>query len=403
MRQIQKNHRNKGAILSLMVLVILLLSMTSVALLRVGGDARIRSVKSDGQISARFAADAGIERAIYIMNEELNDGAWTLDDIPTYTSESLIAANANYTVTYTGDLTNGYQITSVGTSRGQTKTVRVTVELTSPIADDFAILAKDGLIAKSKSTIDGYNSGDPSDTDVKVKIGTQSTDDNAIDIKKNTDINADVYIGPDGDPDEVIKSADQLNINGEVFVMPTEYYFPEVTAPSYTASQGSISGNNVTLTSSDSGKYDDISISNNGTLSINGDLTLYVTGDVDLRNNAELEIENNSTLTLYLDGDLDAQNSSGFNNTTEVPSNLTIYGTGTDQQFNIKNSSDLYAVIYAPNADMTVHNSVSAYGSFIVDNFELKNGGEVYYDEALKQVDQDDPLVRFTVTRWEEL
>ena len=77
--------------------------------------------------------------------------------------------------------------------------------------------------------------------------------------------------------------------------------------------------------------------------------------------------------------------------------------TGTNQKIDIKNSSDLYGVVYAPNAEMTVHNNVDAYGSFIVNTFELKNGGQVYYDEALKQVNEDDPLVHFTITRWEEL
>jgi hypothetical protein len=157
------------------------------------------------------------------------------------------------------------------------------------------------------------------------------------------------------------------------------------------------------LNTSDSGKYNDISIDNNGTLKINGDVTLYVTGDIELKNNAEVEVNNNAALTLYFDGDIEAKNSSGFNNKTQVPANLFIYGTGTNQQINLKNSSDLYGVIYAPNAEMIVHNSVDAYGSFIVEDFELKNSSEIYYDKALQQVSEEDELARFTVTRWEEL
>ena len=52
---------------------------------------------------------------------------------------------------------------------------------------------------------------------------------------------------------------------------------------------------------------------------------------------------------------------------------------------------------------MTVHNSVDAYGSFIVDDMELKNSGNVYYDKALRQVSVDDELVRFSITHWEEI
>ncbi|MHC4290875.1 MAG: DUF7305 domain-containing protein [Planctomycetota bacterium] len=403
MRRVKRNKQRKGAILALMVMVVLLLSMTSLALIRVGTEARLRTVKSASGISARFAADAGIERALYLMNEQLEAGAWTVGDVPTYSSQALTASNADYTVSFSGDLSSGYQITSVGRSGNQTKTVRAMVALTSPIAQDYAIFSKKNINMKNSSTVDGFNSSDPSDTDVDVKIGTQSTDDGAIDLKNNTTIDGDIVIGPEGVPDDVINTGSNVSINGEIFVLQTDFYLSSVAPPDYTASQGSISGNNITLNSSDSGKYSSISISNNGTLSVTGDLTLYVTGDIELKNNAEIEIKNDATLELYFDGDINANNSSGFNNKSEVPSSLMIYGTGTDQEIDLKNSADIYAVVYAPNAEMTVKNSGDAYGSFIVEDFELKNGGEVYYDEALKEVTEDDKLVRFAITRWEEL
>jgi len=403
MRRLQRKKQRKGAILALMVMVVLLLSMTSLALIRLGTKARLRTVKSDSQTAARFAADAGVERALHVMNEELQAGTWTLDAVPTYTSESLAGGNADYTVTFTGDLTNGYQVTSVGHSHNQTKTVLATIALTSPIAKDFAIFAKDSIDFKNGSLVDGFNSDNPGETDIPAKIGTLSTNDGAISIDNNVTINGDIYIVPNGDPDTVVNAHSDADINGDIFFLPSYYSMPPISPPNYTASQGSISGKNITLHSSDSGKYSDISISNNGTLSINGDLTLYVTGDIELKNNAEIEVKNNSSLILYFDGDIEAKNSSGFNNKTEIPANLLIYGTGTGQKIDLKNSSDLYAVIYAPDADMTVHNSVDTYGSFIVNDMELKNSGNVYYDKALKQVSVDDELVRFSITHWEEI
>jgi hypothetical protein len=336
------------------------------------------------------------------MNKQLDAGTWTLNDVPTYTFEPLTAANSDYTVTFGGDLIDGYQLTSVGRHQNQTKTVLATVMLTSPISEDFAIFCRSQLSVKAKATVGGYNSADPSDTNVDANIGSQSIESNMINVKKGSDINANIYISQSGDADTIIKSIDNLNINGTILYMPVDYYLPPVLPPDNTASQGTIEGKNITLNSSDSGKYDDISISNNGTLSINGDLTLYITGDIELKNNAEIEIKNNSSLKLYFDGDIEAKNASGFNNKTEIPANLKIFGTGTNQDIDIKNSSDLYGVVYAPNAEMTVHNKVDAYGSFIVEDFELKNGGEVYYDKALRQVSIDDELIRFTVTRWEE-
>jgi hypothetical protein len=398
-----RKKQRKGAVLALVVLVVLLISMTSLALIRVGTEARLRSVRSNFKTAARFAADAGVERVLYRMNQQLEAGTWALDDVPTYNSQLLTGSNADYTVTSTGDLGSGYEVTSEGHSGNQRKTVRATIGLTSPIADSFAVYAKSGIRMKNGSTVGGFNSADPSDTDVEVKIGTQSVDKGAIDLKNNAVIDADIIVGPDGNPSEIVNAGNNTEIHGDVFVMPVDPYMPTVSAPSYTASQGAIAGKHITLNASDSGKYTHINLANNGTLTITGDVTLHVTGNIKLNKDAKIEIKNNATLSLYFDSDIDAKNSAGLNNETHIPANLKLYGTGTHQKIDIKNASDLYGVVYAPTAEMTIHNGADAYGSFIVDDFELKNSGNIYYDEALKEVTEDDTLVRFTITRWEEL
>ncbi|MEN8126840.1 MAG: hypothetical protein ABFR90_03445 [Planctomycetota bacterium] len=403
MRRPKIKQPRKGAILSLMVMAVLLLSMTSLALIRLGTTARLRVVKSDAQIAARFAADAGVERAIHLMNRQLAAGTWTLDDVPTYTAESLPGSSADYTVTFTGDLAGGYQLTSVGRSGNHTKTIRATLALTSPIAKGFAVFGKDAVDLKNSSLVGGFNSGDSGDTDISAKVGTLSKNDGAINLDNNVTVNGDVYIASDGDPDEVVTAHIGATINGDTFMLPSYYSLPRVSPPGYVASQGAIAGKYVTLRSSDSGKYSKINITNNGILSVDGDVTLYITGDIKLKTDAKIEVGDHSTLTLYFNGDIDAQNASGFNNKNRIPANLLIYGTGSDQAIHLKNSSDLYGIIYAPNAKMVVHNSVDSYGSFIVEDFELKNSGEIYYDKALKQVSKNDTLSRFAIVRWEEL
>ncbi|MBL7214935.1 MAG: hypothetical protein ISS71_04580 [Phycisphaerae bacterium] len=400
--KIKKVKQNKGSILALMVLLILLLSLSSMALIGVAREARIRTAKSVSGISARFAADAGVERAIYLMNKDLEAGTWSVDDIPTYTSESLTACNAEYTVTFDGSLASGYQITSVGKSGWSTKTVCATVKLNNPFANDYAILTKGNLGMKSKSTVSGYNSGDPDETNVLVAIGTLSNQNSSVDLKSGVTVEGDVYIGPGGDPDEVVLIKDDDSVEGEIFVMPKTLNLPIITPPNFTAFQGKISGKNVTLTTSDSGKYTEIDISNKGKLEINGDLILYITGDVTLDNEAELKVKKGSTLKLYFDGDFEAKNSSNINNESKVPFKVQLYGTGSSQKIEMKNSSDIQGVVYAPNADMTIYNKVDAYGAFIVDTFEMKNSGDVYYDKALKETSLDDEAVYFTITRWEE-
>ena len=401
--KLKRNNNNHGAVLAIMVMLILLLSLTSLALIRVGQEARIRTVRDIAETRARFAADAGVERALYQMNKLLEYGVFGIYGVPTYVSETLTACDADYTVTYTGDLSSGYAITSVGHSGNTTQTVRVTVALTSPMAEGYAVLTKDDLEMKSKSTVSGYNSSDPSETGVPVAIGTLSTESGSIDIKNGAVVEGDVYVGINGDPDTVIHVKNSDSIEGETFVMPMTYDLPSVTAPFYLASHGKISGKYISLNSWDSGKYSEIEIRNDGRLEINGDVTLYITGDITLKNDSELKVKNGSSLVLYFRGDIEAKNNSEISNESKIPSNIKMYGTGSHQNIDLKNRSDIYAVIYAPNADMVLHNKVDAYGSFIVDDFVLKNSGNLYYDKALKEVSINDETAYFTVTQWEEL
>ena len=402
--KLKKAHRSQGAVLAIMVMLILLLSLTSLALIRVGQEARMRTVRNVADNGARFAADAGIERAVYQMNQSLQLGWWYIYGMPSYYSEALSGCgDAEYTVTYTGDLSSGYTITSVGQYNNADQTIQATVVLTSPIAEGYAILTKNLLDMKNKSTVSAYNSSDPSDPEVSVAIGTLSTKSDSIDMKNGAVVEGDVYVGVGADPDQVVKTKNTSSIEGEIFAMPMTYNLPSVDAPFYLASLGKIDGKNISLSFWDSGKYSEIDISNNGTLEIDGNVVLYITGDITLNNNAALKVKKGSSLTLYFDGDIEAKNGSKINNEAEVPAQLKIYGTGENQSIDLKNGSDIHAVVYAPDADMVIHNKVDAYGSFIVDSFELKNSGNVYYDTALKDVSVTDECVFFKVSRWEEL
>lgn len=395
--------RHKGAILSLMVVLTLLLAMLSLALAHLGQQSRLRALRNTAAMTARLAADAGIERVLYLMNQELAVKAWTVDDVPVFEAEPLPACNAEYSVTFSGSLGAGYELVSTGVCGSQTKTLRVLIGLSSPFSEDFAVLTEGQLSMKNKSNVDGYNSADPTDTDVRVSIGTLSNQEDKIDLKDKAVIDGDVYVGPGGNPDAVINMKNRQSVAGELFTMPVPYTMPTIEAPGFIASKGMIQGSSVSLGTTDSGRYDGIRINNNGKLEVNGDLVLHVTGDVELNNGAEVMVNDGSTLKLYVDGDIEAKNSAGIQNQNKVPSDVRIYGTGTGQQFNLKNSNDLYGVIYAPNADMVLDNGGSARGSIITSTFELKNDGDVYYDKALRNVSLSDEGIRFTVLRWEEL
>jgi hypothetical protein len=65
-----------------------------------------------------------------------------------------------------------------------------------------------------------------------------------------------------------------------------------------------------------------------------------------------------------------------------------------------KNSSDFYAIIYAPQADIVFHNSVSIYGSLIGKSLDFKNSSNLYYDTSLRELRNE--LVSMKIRRWKE-
>ena len=72
------------------------------------------------------------------------------------------------------------------------------------------------------------------------------------------------------------------------------------------------------------------------------------------------------------------------------------------QAINIKAKSEFYGVIYAPDADLTMFSGGDIYGSFVTNNFELKNPASFLYDVSLKTITVFDEGARFVINRWNE-
>ena len=81
-------------------------------------------------------------------------------------------------------------------------------------------------------------------------------------------------------------------------------------------------------------------------------------------------------------GDIDAKNGSAINMTGK-PTDFKIYCDTTDI-LSFKNSTGFKGLVYAPFAQVYMHNSSYVHGMIWADNVEMKNNTEFWYDEALK-------------------
>jgi cytoskeletal protein CcmA (bactofilin family) len=251
----------------------------------------------------------------------------------------------------------------------------------------------------------GYNSADPADTDIDVKIGTTGTLSDRIPLGPGTVVDGDVFVGVGGDPSVVVGAGG--TITGEKYALTEEPEFPVITPPPLPDMGTDLSADSTTLTigPADSGKYTAITLSGGGGAGVleidGGDVALHITGNIDVGNGCEVIVREGSSLTIYADGDLYADNSMGFNNEPGNVEDFALYGTGEgEQEFALKAKSNVFGVVYAPNANITLYPSSEIHGALVGNNVTIKSGGTFYYDEALKAL--HDVGARFVVQRWYE-
>ncbi len=396
--------KKRGSAIPLAVVVVLILLAMGTGLLKLGLNSRIYSIRTTSDITARSAADAGLTMALYQMNEKLKVKPWSSSSMPKATDTSLLYCDASYSYSVTGNLPNGYIIKSVGTADQAQRTVYATIGLRGLF--EHAILTKGSLVLKSDTVIDGYNSGDPLDTDFDVDIGTQSTEDSMVVLNSGVIVEGDVLVGIGGDPETVIK--DLGATTGDQFGGTEKDPLPLISPPALTDMMKDIEAKSETIKITEDGQYGNITLAssvNAGILEIEGDVVLYITGNINLGNSCEIIVKDNSSLTIYLDGDIVSGNASsiGTENLSKDALTIQLYGTGEgEQNFDIKAKNEWTGVIYAPNANIDLYANGDVYGAIVSDSFEFKNGGNYYYDEALSEVSLEDKGVHFVVERWYE-
>lgn len=383
-KKLLKSER-KGTVMALMLVALMVLLLTGVGLLSMGLRSRIFALRTASDIAARSAADAGLAKALFEMNKKLKVKPWNDSTLPQITSEALPGCDATFSYTITGDSSRGYVVESVGNYGRAERKVRSTLRLRGLF--DSAILVKETITLKMGTLVDGYDSSNPGAEDVPVQIATTSTEPGSISLEPGGTVDGEALVGVDG-------------------------YFPVVTTP-VLPDMGTvdIQGTNLTIGPADSGKYAGISVTRGtggaGALVIDagadgGEVVLHVTGDIWLGQDCELVIKPNTSLVIYLDGDLVAGNSSEINNETQDSTSFVLYGTGEDQNFDLKAKTEWCGAVYAPNADVSIKAGSTVSGSFISSNFLAGSGSLILYDMALRDATTSDVGVYFVVDRWFE-
>ncbi|MBI5382376.1 MAG: hypothetical protein HZA31_10795 [Opitutae bacterium] len=150
-----------------------------------------------------------------------------------------------------------------------------------------------------------------------------------------------------------------------------------------------------------------VALAGNDTLTIRGVVTLILTAGsgsdaLTLTGKSELIIPPGSSLVLYAEGDVKIAGN-GITNANAAPLSFIVWGVNTSnagQEIQLAGNGALKAVVYAPNAAVTINGNGDAMGSIIADTITLTGNAAFHYDEALIDYGPNQPL---GVTRWREL
>lgn len=416
-----RKSRESGSMLALALVIVLVLALIGAGIIKLGLNARLQSIKDVKQISARSAADAGIEHAMRYMINQWNTAAskstwlaawndatvWTDPAVPAtavgFSSPEIqlgsdTYGNAKFTYTiYKGKREKGYQIVSAGTAGGLTRTVHAAAVLKSSFV---GVGAKKDIFLAPNVIVDTIPAGET------VTVQTNDTSNGIITIKSGVTVPGDVVCGPGGNPETAIDN--KGTIEGQKLAAEEEIEFPPVFVPDKFTSMSY--GVNMTIAGPNAIIVGDTKLSglifgsgvlkNVTTIYIQGDVDVFVDGKTTLdAPSSKIIVSDNSKLDLYLGGDLYASPKCSISYSGELTSdagkieaasNITIKGTvaadGTPlcNDIHFQPTGNFYGTIYAPDASIEMWPNGNFYGAVVGgNNVEIKPGGSYYYIPSL--------------------
>jgi hypothetical protein len=136
-------------------------------------------------------------------------------------------------------------------------------------------------------------------------------------------------------------------------------------------------------------------------------LRVTTSAGVQTAGSAGVQIAPNSKLAIYTDFDVDITGDStgngGVDNQSGQATGLQIWGTATSastQSIKIAGNGTLSAIVYAPNASVTLVGNGEVYGAMVGKTVHVTGNANFHYDESLAAYGGNNP---FKVASWREL
>lgn len=386
--------------------------------------------------AAFHLAEAGLEEGLWAYNRVLDqsEGPWKEWDIIeggawrtlkgfdlTKSTNSSVKIHATPVNPSESDRPTLVALATVTSPGGAPVHQMIEVSLSRRSFFAAGIVARESLVFNgSSSSFDSWDSDPDADpatpsipysestaTDVST-VATGSTDPNGIDLT-NTRLNGyfcgvgilprvgtSGLIGPFGTADGMIDSS---RISGDF-----RAGFPVVKAPADGTWLNHFDATLGTEGTATSWSAESLSLNGQDSLTILGDVVLVLTSQLNalsLAGQASIIIPDRSSLTLYTDGDIQISGQ-GMINDAARPAALQFWSTVATpekqwQTISLSGRGALSAVIYAPEAAVTINGQGTITGSIVARTLVFNGNTAFHYDESLARLNRH---AGFRAERW---
>lgn len=413
--RLMRNQGGSAMLVALMVMAIL--SIMGFYAVSISNTEQHITTHVHTQKQAFYNADAGVQFAVASLKEELEAGNKVLPDDPDapvdFDPATSAPADFSFTVSQIRLIDDSgpeiYEFTSTGMAENAFTEIEseIVARFIRPESESLSYAAfGDELVEiKNSGNVESYNSESDDDTENDPDaVGFESTHEGHIgsngDVTTKNDAhidgNADLGENPDGDTAEnnIHKKSDIYGDTGEEVGRVDPDPLGIDGGGAYDPTTYSAANDNATHMTKNGETFDETSITTNGGDKITlegkpGGSNFYFT-DVELKSGVELEIDTtNGPVNVFVDGgEFDAKNSS-ITNTGGQATDFAVYSNyesnDNSPAVQFHNSSEFRGVVYAPKANILMNNSSGVYGLIWGRRADIRNSGNLYYDEALQK------------------
>ncbi len=362
------------------------------------------TTRSYWSLRALNLADAGAELAVWeiIHNDALFTG-WSGANPKTLTLSSF-TDNSGETI---GDITlsaestapDRYLITSTGfipdVADYEVKKI-VKVKVFPHALFNNGIFGCDSVTISGNALVDSYDSSEGAYSPLTAGSNADVGSNGDLTLLENAIINGDIFISPSG----TVTGNTEEHLTGETYYSADDVELgglPDISSFIILPSTGNY------LLSKDSDiilpgdyRYESITVDGQAVLTISSNTRIYIHNDFIIAGQAE--VVTNDNVEFYIGGNADFAGQ-GIVNTSEISSNLQIFGVGDETNISFTGLNDFYGTIFAPTSSVYIAGNADFYGAVVGESVELTGNIEFHYDEDLTQ---SGPFLGYDIAYWQE-